>query len=36
MSQRLPATPAPGSLEPYAVSFHSLFSKLNQRAAFRL
>jgi SRSO17 transposase len=35
MSQRLPVTPAPGPLEPYAVSFDSLFSKLNQRTAFR-
>jgi DDE superfamily endonuclease len=36
MSQRLPATPAPGLLEPYAASFDSLFSKLNQRTVFRL
>src|SRR5437016_6219269 len=35
MNQRLPARPAPGPLEEYAVPFDPLFSKLNQRAAFR-
>ena len=36
MSKRLPATPAPGPLESFAVAFDSLFSKRSQRDAFRL
>jgi len=35
MTQRLAATPAPGSLEVYAQQFDALFSKRNQREAFR-
>jgi SRSO17 transposase len=35
MTKRLPATPAPGPLEDYAVRFDDLFGTLAQRQAFR-
>jgi SRSO17 transposase len=35
MSKRLPAIPAPGLLEQFSAAFDPLFSKLNQRDAFR-
>jgi SRSO17 transposase len=35
MSKRRPATPLPGLLEAFAAQFDALFSKLNQRDAFR-
>ncbi len=35
MSKRLPVTPAPGPLEAFAQAFDELFSKRNQREAFR-
>ena len=35
MSKRLPATPAPGTLETYCAEFDHLFSKRNQRDTFR-
>lgn len=35
MTQRQVATPVPGPLEAYAEQFDDLFSKVNQRAAFR-
>ena len=35
MTERLPATPAPGPLEAYAQIFDSLFAKRNQRESFR-
>ena len=35
MTKRQAATPAPGPLEAYAQHFDELFSKLNQREAFR-
>ena len=35
MSKRLPATAAPGLLESFAATFDPLFSKRNQRDAFR-
>ncbi len=35
MTKRLPATPAPGPLEDYAVHFDGLFTTLAQREAFR-
>ncbi len=35
MTKRLPVTPAPDSLEQYAVAFDSLFGQRNQRQAFR-
>ena len=35
MSKRLPATPAPGLLEQFSAEFDPLFSKRNQREAFR-
>jgi len=35
MSQRLPATPAPGPLEEYCAHFDPLFGRLNQREGFR-
>ena len=35
MTQRVPATPAPGPLEEYLRNFDDLFSKLNQRKAVR-
>ncbi|MEE9146568.1 MAG: IS701 family transposase [Candidatus Tectomicrobia bacterium] len=35
MSQRLPVPPAPGPLEDYARAFDDLFSRRNQREAFR-
>lgn len=35
MSKRRPATPAPGLLEAFATNFDLLFSKRNQRDAFR-
>jgi SRSO17 transposase len=35
MTERQTATPAPGPLEPYAQHFDELFSKVNQRDAFR-
>jgi SRSO17 transposase len=35
MSTRLPVSPAPGSLEAYAHTFDPLFTKRNQRDAFR-
>ena len=35
MTERLPATPAPGPLEEYAQAFDALFAKRNQRESFR-
>lgn len=35
MTQRVPATPAPGPLEEYLHHFDDLFAKLNQREAVR-
>jgi hypothetical protein len=35
MTERLPATPAPGPLEDFAQHFDGLFSKRNQREGFR-
>jgi SRSO17 transposase len=35
MTERLPATPAPGSLEEYAQAFDALFDKRSQRESFR-
>src|SRR5437763_13727934 len=35
MSKRLPATAAPGLLEPFSAAFDPLFSKRNQRDTFR-
>jgi hypothetical protein len=35
MTQRVPATPAPGPLEDYSQRFDDLFAKLNQREAWR-
>lgn len=35
MSARLPVAPAPGPLESYAAAFDSLFTRRNQRHAFR-
>jgi formylglycine-generating enzyme required for sulfatase activity len=35
MTTRLPVSPAPGSLEPFAQHFDSLFPKRSQRQAFR-
>lgn len=35
MTQRVPATPAPGPLEDYSQRFDDLFAKLNQREALR-
>jgi len=35
MTQRQAAVPAPGPLESYAQHFDDLFSKVNQREAFR-
>ena len=35
MTQRVPATPAPGPLEDYSQRFDDLFAKLNQRQALR-
>jgi len=35
MTDRQAASPAPGPLEVYAQAFDDLFSKLNQREAFR-
>ena len=35
MTQRQPATPAPGPLEAYAQAFDDLFERRNQREAFR-
>jgi hypothetical protein len=35
MTERVPATPAPGPLEEYAQTFDALFSKRSQRESFR-
>jgi hypothetical protein len=35
MSHRLPVSPAPGPLESYVQHFDPLFTKRNQRDAFR-
>jgi len=35
MKKRLPATAAPGLLEPFSAAFDPLFSKRNQRDVFR-